>query len=188
MRADATAIEEMSPEQALAMIERMQREAAPAPVPAPAAAIAGAAPVARAPAPPARRARLEVALEDALTQLVMDVLKLEPGDFSPTRSLMDYGMDSISSTEIGNRFTARFDIVIPPTVFFEFQDLRGLTRYLLKNHEADVRRVLDIHGDDSVDVAPVPEAAPVRAVAPAAQPVVARPAAPAAVPVTAPAP
>lgn len=27
MRADATAIEEMSPEQALAMIERMQREA-----------------------------------------------------------------------------------------------------------------------------------------------------------------
>jgi acetylornithine/succinyldiaminopimelate/putrescine aminotransferase/pimeloyl-ACP methyl ester carboxylesterase/acyl carrier protein len=188
MRADATAIEEMSPEQALAMIERMQREAAPAPVPAPAAAIAGAAPVARAPAPPARRARLEVALEDALTQLVMDVLKLEPGDFSPTRSLMDYGMDSISSTEIGNRFTARFDIVIPPTVFFEFQDLRGLTRYLLKNHEADVRRVLDIHGDDSVDVAPAPEAAPVRAVAPAAQPVVARPAAPAAVPVTAPAP
>lgn len=180
--AEAIANDELSDEQALQLIDQLQRrEEAARPV-------QRAEPV-RAPTPAAPvqapRAPLEEALERDLSGLVMDVLMLERGDFSPTRSLMDYGMDSISSTEIGNRFTACFGIVIPPTVFFEFQDLRGLTRYLLKNHEADVRRVLGAEGEH----APVAEAVaepggvpaipadaadptPAPAIAPAPEPVV----------------
>ena len=153
---DMSIADELSPEEALALLEGLEADAAPAPPAAPAVA----APVARAPVAPATRPAMEVALEQDLGALVMDVLKLEAADFSPTRSLMDYGMDSISSTEIGNRFTARFDIVIPPTVFFEFQDLRGLTRYLLKNHGADVKRVL---GELEGSVAVAPEVAVPRA-------------------------
>ncbi|MFZ5504837.1 MAG: alpha/beta fold hydrolase, partial [Pseudomonadota bacterium] len=153
---DMSIADELSPEEALALLEGLEADAAPAPP----AARAVTAPVARAPAAPATRPVLEVALEQDLGGLVMDVLKLEAADFSPTRSLMDYGMDSISSTEIGNRFTARFGIVIPPTVFFEFQDLRGLTRYLLKNHSADVKRVL---GELEGSVAVEPAAAAARA-------------------------
>lgn len=153
---DMSIADELSPEEALALIEGLEMDAAPvSPAVRPVVA-----PVARDPAAPASRPALEVALEQDLGALVMAVLKLEAADFSPTRSLMDYGMDSISSTEIGNRFTARFGIVIPPTVFFEFQDLRGLTRYLLKNHGADVKRVL---GELEGSVAVAPEVAAPRA-------------------------
>lgn len=148
---DMSIADELSPEEALALIEGLEMDAAPSVAPT----VAPPPP----PASPATRPALEVALEQDLGALVMDVLKLDAADFSPTRSLMDYGMDSISSTEIGNRFTARFGIVIPPTVFFEFQDLRGLTRYLLKNHSTDVKRVLgELEG--SVAVAPAAPRAP----------------------------
>jgi|GEM_PF-32907 len=183
---DMSIADELSPEEALALIEGLEMEETPMVAPAIAAA-PSTVPAARV--VPAARPALEVALEHDLGALVMDVLKLEATDFSPTRSLMDYGMDSISSTEIGNRFTARFGIVIPPTVFFEFQDLRGLTRYLLKNHDADVKRVLgELEG--SVAVAPAAAAArapePVRT-APAPAPVPApRPAPVAAAPSPAP--
>lgn len=86
----------------------------------------------------------EEALERDLSAFVIDILRLDKEDFSPKRSLMDYGMDSISSTEIGNQFSSKYGIVIPPTVFFEFQDLRGLTRYLLRNHGSEVRAVLKL--------------------------------------------
>lgn len=74
-----------------------------------------------------------------LKQLVLSVLKLEPKDFSPTAPLIDFGLDSIASTEIGNLFSSQFGIVIPPTVFFEFQNLQSFTGYLLVNHAEELR-------------------------------------------------
>ena len=81
-------------------------------------------------APPA----LEPRLLDDLRELLLGVLKIAAEDFSPDRPLMDYGLDSIASTEIGTLFTARYGITVPPTVFFEFQDLRSFCGYLLANH------------------------------------------------------
>ncbi|MDU9392275.1 alpha/beta fold hydrolase [Pseudomonas sp. zfem002] len=74
-----------------------------------------------------------------LRELVLGVLKIAPEDFSPTRPLMDYGLDSIASTEIGTLFTARFGITVPPTVFFEFQDLSSFCGYLLSNHRTQLQ-------------------------------------------------
>lgn len=82
---------------------------------------------------------LEEVLESDLRDLVLEVLKIEPRDFSPTKPLMDYGLDSIASTEIGTLFSERFNITVPPTVFFEFQDLRSFTGYLLKNYPAELK-------------------------------------------------
>ncbi len=76
----------------------------------------------------------ESQLENDLTQLILSVLKIEPEDFSPQRALMDYGLDSIAATEIGTRFTDQFGITVPPTVFFEFPDLRSFVGYLNNNH------------------------------------------------------
>ncbi|MCQ4298181.1 alpha/beta fold hydrolase [Pseudomonas stutzeri] len=78
---------------------------------------------------------LEPRLLADLRQLLLDVLKIDPEDFSPTRALMDYGLDSIASTEIGTLFSKRFGISVPPTVFFEFQDLQSFCGYLLANHK-----------------------------------------------------
>lgn len=163
---DMSIADELSPEEALALIEGLEMDAAPPVAPT----VAPSSPAAPARRVPAARPALEVALEQDLGVLVMDVLKLDAVDFSPTRSLMDYGMDSISSTEIGNRFTARFGIVIPPTVFFEFQDLRGLTRYLLKNHDAEVRRVLGDIGGTVVEAAGAPAAVVRREIATVVEP------------------
>ncbi|MDD2052488.1 alpha/beta fold hydrolase [Pseudomonas putida] len=85
-------------------------------------------------APPA----LEQRLLDDLRQLLTDILKIDPEDFSATRALMDYGLDSIASTEIGTVFTERFGINVPPTVFFEFQNLHNFCGYLLANHHAQL--------------------------------------------------
>jgi acyl carrier protein len=77
---------------------------------------------------------LEARLLDDLHELLLGVLKIAPEDFSPTQPLMDYGLDSIASTEIGTLFTRQFGITVPPTVFFEFQDLQSFCGYLLAGH------------------------------------------------------
>lgn len=83
-------------------------------------------------------------LADILTKdiqdMVLSILKLDKNDFSPTTPLMDYGLDSIAATEIGNLFTSRYDIVIPPTVFFEFPDLQSFVKYLLENHFSELQK------------------------------------------------
>lgn len=81
---------------------------------------------------------LEPLLLEELRGLLLGVLKIAPEDFSPTQPLMDYGLDSIASTEIGTLFTRRFGISVPPTVFFEFQDLRSFCGYLLANHRVEL--------------------------------------------------
>ncbi|MBB3811109.1 aminotransferase class III-fold pyridoxal phosphate-dependent enzyme [Pseudochelatococcus contaminans] len=89
-------------------------------------------------------ANIEERLTADLRQLIAGVLKIEAEEFSPTRAFMDYGLDSIASTEIGVLFNERFDIKVPPTVFFEFQDLRRFVAYLINNHGAALR---EFYGD-----------------------------------------
>lgn len=64
---------------------------------------------------------------------------------------MDYGLDSIASTEIGTLFTQRFGISVPPTVFFEFQNLQSFCGYLLANHHG---QLLEHYGDSAPLPAP----------------------------------
>jgi len=123
----------LSAEEALLLLDRAEAQGEAPPVhPAPAAV----PPAAPAPAPDGAALRLR--LEEDLRALVLSVLKIDAADFSPTRPLMDYGLDSIASTEIGNIFSERFGIVVPPTVFFEFQDLRRFGDYLVVNHEPEL--------------------------------------------------
>ena len=78
-------------------------------------------------------------LTNDIQEMVLSILKLEADEFSTTTPLMDYGLDSIAATEIGNLFTSRFNIVIPPTVFFEFQDLASFSNYVIENHSDELR-------------------------------------------------
>lgn len=81
----------------------------------------------------------ESILTKDIQSIVLSILKLDPNDFSSTTPLMDYGLDSIAATEIGNLFTSRFNIVIPPTVFFEFQDLQSFVHYIMDNHLVELK-------------------------------------------------
>jgi acetylornithine/succinyldiaminopimelate/putrescine aminotransferase/pimeloyl-ACP methyl ester carboxylesterase/acyl carrier protein len=82
---------------------------------------------------------LSTNLTEDIRDIVLSVLKLDKADFSPTTPLMDYGLDSIAATEIGNLFTSRFNIVIPPTVFFEFPDLKSFVNYLTENYASELQ-------------------------------------------------
>lgn len=129
--------DDLSPSEALALLERMGDDSLGAA--SPTAAMQRVSPATANPAAPLLSeepagADISDLLERELTALVLDTLKIEPHEFSPRRSLLDYGMDSISSTDMGNRFTEKYGIVIPPTVFFEFQDLQGLVGFLIANH------------------------------------------------------
>lgn len=93
--------------------------------------------------------RLVTSLTDDICKIVLSVLKLDRADFSPTTPLMDYGLDSIAATEIGNLFTGQFEIVIPPTVFFEFQDLKSFVDYLLENYLAELQEFYPETGVES---------------------------------------
>jgi acetylornithine/succinyldiaminopimelate/putrescine aminotransferase/pimeloyl-ACP methyl ester carboxylesterase/acyl carrier protein len=85
------------------------------------------------------RCSLADRLSNDLRDLATKVLKTEPEDFSSSTPLMNYGLDSIAATEIGALFTEKFGITVPPTAFFEFQDINSFTNYLLVNYEVELR-------------------------------------------------
>ena len=118
---------------------------------------------------------LEERLLADLQALVVQVLKIEAADFSPTRAFMDYGLDSIASTEIGALFAERFKIKVPPTVFFEFPNLQSFCGYLLANHREQLDALYAAAAPlapppEGVRAAPAPVAGPVAAPAPAPAP------------------
>ncbi|MDR3460742.1 MAG: alpha/beta fold hydrolase, partial [Beijerinckiaceae bacterium] len=104
-----------------------------------------------------------------LRDLAITVLKIELEDFSFSTPLMNYGLDSIAATEIGTLFTAKFGITVPPTAFFEFQDIDSFTNYLLANHEPELRARYGVTPKDIASPAtprsPVPDPMPVPAAA-----------------------
>lgn len=109
---------------------------------------------------------LRAALEGDLVDLVLSILKIDREDFSMSTPLMDYGLDSIASTDIGNRFAEQYGIVIPPTVFFEFQELSSFCGYLLANHATE----LNTYYADRLESMPTAIAHAVVAPAPAPSP------------------
>ncbi|MEW6438296.1 MAG: alpha/beta fold hydrolase [Pseudomonadota bacterium] len=82
----------------------------------------------------------EVRVQDDLRDLVIKVLKIDAADITPKTPLMNLGLDSIAATEIGTIFTRDFGITVPPTVFFEFQDLEGFVGYLVSHHRAELAK------------------------------------------------
>lgn len=83
---------------------------------------------------------LKARVAQDLERLLASVLKLEMRDLSADKSWLDYGLDSIASTELATLFTKEYKISLPPTIFFEFQNLDSFVEYLLKSHKAELRK------------------------------------------------
>ena len=118
-------------------------------------------------------AGLRGAVLSELSGLIIRLLKLEPEDFSIQTPLSDYGLDSIAATEIGNVFSRDFGISVPPTIFFEFQNLEGFIGYLLANHAAALSKKFAKSQSPNIIateyLAPDPIRRPALMLAPAAQ-------------------
>ncbi|MDR6286805.1 acetylornithine/succinyldiaminopimelate/putrescine aminotransferase/pimeloyl-ACP methyl ester carboxylesterase/acyl carrier protein [Methylopila jiangsuensis] len=86
-------------------------------------------------------AGLKARVSQDLGQLLVSVLKLQLQDLSPDKSWMDYGLDSIASTELATAFTEKFKISLPPTIFFEFQNLATFTEYLATSYGPELENI-----------------------------------------------
>lgn len=78
--------------------------------------------------------------KDDIAARVCDLLELNKPELSFNTPLLEYGLDSIASTELGNQFNQQLGISIPPTTFFEFQDLDSFCNYVIENYNDDLKK------------------------------------------------
>lgn len=135
-------------------------DVAPAAATAPAAQ-AGASAGAAAPAATAGGGDdLTLAVQDALSRIVMDFLKIDADDIDLDTILLDLGFDSIGLTSFSNLVNEKYGLDITPVTFFEYPNIREIAKHLAQDHRDNALRV---HGQSAQ--AP---AASARADAPAA--------------------
>jgi len=137
--------------------------------PAPAPAAAPQAPASSSAAAPSGGpdASLQVWLENELSQMVIDFLKLDPADMSVEKILLDLGFDSIGLTTYANAINEKFELDITPILFFEYPSVAEIAKHLSVERESEIRR---FHGSGG-------KAAPAAAASSGAQAVAAAPSA-----------
>jgi polyketide synthase PksN len=121
-----------------------------------------AAPRPEAPAPAAEvgpgavdQATLARRTSDFLRGLFAEVAKLSPQDIDPREPLEKYGIDSLTIIAINRKLEARFGR-LSKTLFFEHQNLAGITGYFLDRHREtllampEIGAGLDFPGHPSV--------------------------------------
>ncbi len=107
---------------------------------------------------------LRARLQNGLTQIVMEFLKLDADDVSPDKILLDLGFDSIGLTSFANAINDKYQLDITPVLFFDYPSLAEITKYLCTEHESEIRRFYG--GSASEPVTASPPAQPVADVMP----------------------
>ncbi|MCM3849798.1 SDR family NAD(P)-dependent oxidoreductase [Pseudonocardia sp. DR1-2] len=151
---DALTAAVLSGERQVVVAHPDREPGSPEPVPATAPPPARTAPVRTAPPSGAGPA-------DPLTAEVTAALvaRLGAEDLAADTAFAEFGMDSITSVELSESLGRRWDVALPPTLFLEHPDVRGV-----------VAALRDRHGVDPAggEPGPVPAPAPVPATAAAA--------------------
>jgi polyketide synthase PksN len=105
----------------------------------PAAAPAAATTQATAPAAEAGDG-LVAWLQNELSKIVMEFLKLEASDVAPDKILLDLGFDSIGLTTFANAVNEKFDLDITPILFFDYPSLSEISKNLGEERKDDLLR------------------------------------------------
>ncbi|MEO8035391.1 MAG: beta-ketoacyl synthase N-terminal-like domain-containing protein, partial [Acidobacteriota bacterium] len=79
-------------------------------------------------------------LQNELSQIVMQLLKLDAGDTSPDKILMDLGFDSIGLTTFANAVNDKFQLDITPVLFFDYPSIAEIAKYLAEERTSDLLR------------------------------------------------
>ena len=104
-----------------------------------AAAAAATAPSAAAPA--GEDGDLAIAVQGALSHIVMDFLKIDPDDVDLDTILLDLGFDSIGLTSFSNLVNDKYGLDITPVLFFEYPSLREIAKHLAQDYRENMLRV-----------------------------------------------
>ncbi|MBL4659473.1 MAG: SDR family NAD(P)-dependent oxidoreductase, partial [Alcanivoracaceae bacterium] len=68
-----------------------------------------------------------------LTQMVIELLKINESDIDFAENMSTYGFDSVTFTEFANLINNQLEIEVTPLIFFEQETLDELTEYLLED-------------------------------------------------------
>ncbi|CAM4025648.1 SDR family NAD(P)-dependent oxidoreductase [Bordetella tumulicola] len=80
------------------------------------------------------------AVTKALSASVIELLKLDPTDFSVDGVLTDLGFDSMGLMDFANAINERYGLDVNPTMFFEFPSVRTIAGALVDKHYQEVNR------------------------------------------------
>jgi acyl carrier protein len=91
-------------------------------------------------------------IRDELSQIVMELLKLEATDFTQNAVLTDLGFDSIGLTTYANEINKRYQTSITPVLFYEHSTIKDIAKCLLDEHKTEVLR---FHNTPSASISQV---------------------------------
>jgi polyketide synthase PksN len=77
-------------------------------------------------------------LQNELSQIVMLFLKLDAGDVSPDKILLDLGYDSIGLTTFANTINEKYQLDITPVLFFDYPSIIEIAKYLAAERKNEI--------------------------------------------------
>src|SRR6187200_3213841 len=78
-------------------------------------------------------------VQNGLSQIVMDFLKLDADDISADKILMDLGFDSIGLATFANAVNDKYKLDdVTPVLFFEYPSIKEITKFLCAEHKQEM--------------------------------------------------
>lgn len=85
-------------------------------------------------------------LQDGMSRIVMDFLKLSAEDVSPDKILLDLGYDSIGLTTFANAVNEKYRLDITPVLFFDYPSIGEIARHLAAEHRDQLLSIRGVDG------------------------------------------
>ena len=79
-------------------------------------------------------------LQNDLSQIVMQLLKLDAADMATDKILLDLGFDSIGLTTFANAVNEKYRLDITPVLFFDYPSIDELAKHLSVDRKDDILR------------------------------------------------
>lgn len=79
-------------------------------------------------------------IQNELSQIVVEFLKLDADDISLDKILLDLGFDSIGLATYANAINEKYKLDVTPVLFFEYPSIREIAKYLYTEHNQEVLR------------------------------------------------
>jgi len=112
-----------------------KKPASPAPV-----SISSSTRIVAASIPDERDGDIHAWLQNELSKMVMEFLKLEASDVAPDKILLDLGFDSIGLTTFANAINDKYQLDITPVLFFDYPSLGEIAKYLSTERKNEILR------------------------------------------------
>src|SRR6266498_1928139 len=95
-------------------------------------------------------------LQNDLSQIVMEFLKLDAGDVSTDKILLDLGFDSIGLTTFANAIKDKYQMDITPVLFFDYPTIDEIAKHLIVERKDDLLRFYRGSAPSAASATPAP--------------------------------